>query len=138
MTGVPDQLVVSQRTGSPIVQLGQIGALFGDGSRAIVTVIRVDGSAEEILVLRDRRDRVFATVNRCPHLGRMLDNASVHGHTLTCPGHSRSFDLRTGRPARPGTNPLPVVRVWTKDGQVFLRVGPAGGRARWWRRLRAW
>lgn len=138
MTGVPDQLAVSQRAGSPIVQLGQTGALFGDGDRAIVTVIRTDGSAEEILVLRDRRDRVFATVNRCPHLGRVLDNAQVHGHTLTCPGHSRSFDLRTGKPARPGTNPLPVVRAWIEDGQVFLRVGPVGTRARWWRRRHTW
>jgi nitrite reductase/ring-hydroxylating ferredoxin subunit len=138
MSGVPDQLVVSQRVGSPIVQLGQTGELFGDGDRAIVTVIRTDGSAEELLVLRDRRGRVFAAVNRCPHLGRILDNAPVHGHTLTCPGHSRSFDLRTGRPTRRGTNPLPVVRAWIEEGQVFLRIGPAGGRTHWWRRLHAW
>jgi nitrite reductase (NADH) small subunit len=81
---------------------------------------------------------VFATVNRCPHLGRVLDDAPVHGHTLTCPGHSRSFDLRTGKPARRGTDPLPVVRAWLDDGQVFLRVGPAGARARRWRRGHAW
>lgn len=137
MTGVPDHRVVAQRTGSPIVQLGQTGELFGDGARAIVTVIRVDGSAEEILVFRDRRGRVFATVNRCPHLGRLLDDAPVHGRTLTCPGHGRSFDLRTGRPGRAGTDPLPVLRVWIEDDQVFLRLGPTAARTRWWRRAHA-
>ena len=98
-------------------------------------MIRVDGSAEEILVLLDGKGRVFATVNRCPHLGRLLDNAPVHGHTLTCPGHGRSFDVRTGRPARPGTSPLPVVRVWIEGEEVFLRLGPAAARKRWWRRV---
>ncbi|HEY4459815.1 MAG TPA: Rieske 2Fe-2S domain-containing protein [Pseudonocardiaceae bacterium] len=127
--------MVSQRTGSPIVRLGQIGELFGDGARAIVTVIRVDGSAEEILVVRARRGRLFAVLNRCPHRGRLLDNAPVHGRTLTCPGHGRSFDLRTGRPGRTGTDPLPVLRAWLEDDQVFLRLGPAAAPRRWWRRV---
>ncbi|HEX4226245.1 MAG TPA: Rieske 2Fe-2S domain-containing protein [Pseudonocardiaceae bacterium] len=106
----------------PVVHIGPVETLFRRCRRVVVTVIRTNGTVDEFLVILGRRDRLFATVNRCPHLGRRLDDAPTHGCRLTCPGHGRSFDLRTGAPARPGTGPLPVARAWLKDGQAFLRV----------------
>lgn len=135
--------MASQPEDTPIVRLGPVGELFGRADRVIVTVVRVNGTAADVLVLRDRRGRVFAAVNRCPHRGMLLDNAAVLGHTLTCPGHGRSYDLRTGRPTRPGTRPLPVIRGWIEHGEVFLRAGlaatptRAGVFTRWWRRLQS-
>lgn len=51
----------------------------------------------EVLVVRTRR-RLYAIENRCPHLGRELADAPVTGHTLTCPDHSRRYDLASGKP----------------------------------------
>jgi nitrite reductase/ring-hydroxylating ferredoxin subunit len=119
----PEHHVVWLLDNVPVVHIGPIGTLFRRGRRILVTVIRPNGTAEEFLVILGRRDRLFATVNRCPHLGRRLDDAPTNGRRLTCPGHGRSFDLRTGAAARPGTGPLPVAGAWIKDGEAFLRVG---------------
>jgi nitrite reductase/ring-hydroxylating ferredoxin subunit len=76
----------------------------------------------EVLVLRTRR-KLYAIENRCPHLGRDLADAPVTGQTLTCPGHSRRYDLASGRPA--GHASCRTARLRTFDvavvhGRVWL------------------
>jgi len=76
----------------------------------------------EVLVLRTRR-KLYAIENRCPHLGRELADAPVTGLTLTCPDHSRRYDLASGRPA--GHASCRTARLRTFDvavvhGRVWL------------------
>jgi nitrite reductase/ring-hydroxylating ferredoxin subunit len=76
----------------------------------------------EVLVLRTRR-KLYAIENRCPHLGRELADAPVTGQTLTCPDHSRRYDLASGRPA--GHASCRTARLRTFDvavvhGRVWL------------------
>jgi nitrite reductase/ring-hydroxylating ferredoxin subunit len=106
-----------------VVQLGSTEDVFRGGDRAVVTTIDGDRLADPVLLVRGRHGRVFGMVNRCPHLHRALDDATVRGHVLTCHGHGVSFDLRTGAAARRGVPPLRLVSAWIDNGQVCVRVG---------------
>ncbi len=35
-------------------------------------------------------------INRCPHMGKPLTNATVRGGVLRCPSHGAEFDLASG------------------------------------------
>jgi nitrite reductase/ring-hydroxylating ferredoxin subunit len=76
-----------------IVLAGAPGDVFGRSDRAVVRAERDGKPISELLLLR-RGPRVVALVNQCPHLQRALDDASVHGRTLVCPGHGRRYSLR--------------------------------------------
>ena len=100
-----------------------MGELFGGANRVVLRVERDGILVEELLLLRVRRS-VVAVVNRCPHLGRPLEDARVRGGALRCRGHGRSYSLRTGRVV--GTlsavSPPRLTRVpaWTDGGQLLL------------------
>lgn len=109
-----------------VICAGRITDVFSGASRAVLSLERDGTQFEEVLLLRLRHGLV-AVINRCPHLERPLEDARVRGHVLTCRGHSRSYSLRTGRPAGAlmagGPPKLRRVPAWTEDGQVFLDVG---------------
>lgn len=100
--------------------------MFGGGNRAVLRVERDGVLVEELLLLRVRR-AIVAVVNRCPHLERSLDDARLRGHVLTCRGHGRSYNLRTGRVtgalALGGPAKLRRAAAWTEGGQVFVDIG---------------
>ena len=75
---------------------GALADVFGDEDRAVLCVERDEKPVEELLLLR-LRGRLYVVVNRCPHLDRVLDDARVHGHVLTCRGHGRSYNVRRDR-----------------------------------------
>jgi nitrite reductase/ring-hydroxylating ferredoxin subunit len=80
----------------------------------------------DVLVVRTRH-KLYAVENRCPHLGRDLADAPVTGHTLTCPDHSRRYDLASGRPAGRlscRTARLCVFDVAIAHGRVWLALKP--------------
>jgi nitrite reductase/ring-hydroxylating ferredoxin subunit len=113
-----------------VLCVGALADVFGDDDRAVVCLERDGAPLEELLVLRVHK-RLYALVNRCPHLGRELHDARLHGTVLTCRGHGKSYNLRSSRAAGPlswhGPAVLRSVRAWDEDGEVFLNV--AGLRA---------
>jgi nitrite reductase/ring-hydroxylating ferredoxin subunit len=119
----PRRIVV--RASESVVRVGEVTEVFGATDRVVVCLERNGADLEELLVLRLRHG-IYAMVNRCPHLERALDDGRVYGHILTCPGHGRSYNVRSGRAA--GTLPgsgrslLRRVRAWTDDGQLFLDI----------------
>lgn len=109
---------------------GTVADVFGDADRAVLCLERDGAPVEELLVLR-MRGHLFAVVNRCPHLGRELGDARVHGHVLTCRGHGKSYSLRSGRLAGAlarGPVMLRCVRAWDEGGKVFVDVAAETGR----------
>jgi nitrite reductase/ring-hydroxylating ferredoxin subunit len=79
-----------------VVRLGSLTETFGVASRAVLRVERDGHVVAELLLLR-RGMHVAALVNRCPHLGRRLDDGRLRGGVLVCNGHGGCFELRTGR-----------------------------------------
>ena len=119
---VPRSIVLDTASASA-VRVGSLPEIFGLGDRAVLRVERPGAEAEDLLLVRVRHG-LFAIVNRCPHLGRPLDDGRIHGHVLQCRGHSRSYSLRTGRTA--GTLALhapPKLRripAWSAGGDLYL------------------
>ena len=108
-----------------VVCAGTVADVFGDEDRAVLCLERDGTSVEELLLLR-LHHRLYAIVNRCPHLDRALDDARVRGHVLTCRGHGRSYNLRSGRAVRAFAGDGPALlrgaRVWDEGGKLFLDI----------------
>ena len=51
---------------------------------------------QRLAVFRTHADQVFATQERCPHLGGPLADGLIDGGTVICPLHDRTYDLRSG------------------------------------------
>ena len=66
---------------------------------------------------------LFALGDRCSHAEASLSEGEVFDTEVECPRHGSAFDLSTGEPrSLPATKPVPVYRVWTEGGDVFLAV----------------
>ena len=119
----PRRLVV-QASGNVVCAGGAV-EVFGAGNRAVLRVERDGTFVEELLLLRMRRG-VIAVVNRCPHMGRALDDGRLRAGVLRCRGHGRSYNLRTGRTAGNlsfgGPPRLTKAAAWTEGGQVFVDI----------------
>ena len=53
-------------------------------------------AGQRLAVFRTHADQVFATQERCPHLGGPLADGLIDGGTVICPLHDRTYDLRSG------------------------------------------
>ena len=66
---------------------------------------------------------LFALGDRCSHAEASLSEGEIFDMEVECPRHGSAFDLATGEPrSLPATKPVPVYRVWTEGGEVFLAV----------------
>ena len=52
--------------------------------------------AIKVAVFRTHADQVFATQERCPHLGGPLADGLIDQATVICPLHDRTYDLSSG------------------------------------------
>jgi nitrite reductase/ring-hydroxylating ferredoxin subunit len=52
--------------------------------------------AQRVLLSRIK-GRVYAAVDRCPHMGLSLARGRIEDGVVTCPWHNSRFDLCTGR-----------------------------------------
>jgi nitrite reductase (NADH) small subunit len=109
------------------IELGDATPLMAHG-RAIYPL--PDRPNVTILVLLTRAG-VFAVENRCPHMGRALSDARIHGRRLTCLAPGRSFDMGTGTPRSAGGgrrgptgSRVRTFRAWLSAGRVFTVEHP--------------
>jgi naphthalene 1,2-dioxygenase ferredoxin component len=66
---------------------------------------------------------VYATDNLCTHGQARLCDGFLEGHTIECPLHQGSFDIRDGKPLRePATEPLQTYEVKIEGSRVYVRV----------------
>jgi nitrite reductase/ring-hydroxylating ferredoxin subunit len=87
-------------------------------------VVTLDGRA--IAVVRIRDD-VYAFSATCSHRAAPLVNGAVTWkHTILCPWHLGTFNLRTGAAiAGPPNEPIPIYPTAVVDGTVYLDADPA-------------
>ncbi len=80
-----------------------------------------------LAVFRTHADQVFATQERCPHLGGPLADGLIDQGAVICPLHDRTYDLRTGAglntecslrtyPARVDPDGAIIVSLEAEDG----------------------
>lgn len=75
---------------------------------------------EEIAVFRTGDDRVYALVNRCPHMGGPLSQGIVHGDKVACPLHDWKISLATGEAQAPDKGCVPIIPVKVAGGRILL------------------
>ena len=74
---------------------------------------------KKIAVFRQRDGRIFATQNRCPHLGGSLADGILGAGKIICPLHAHVYDLSTGEgPVEKEC--ITVFPVREKDGQILV------------------
>jgi nitrite reductase/ring-hydroxylating ferredoxin subunit len=49
------------------------------------------------ILLSNVDGKIYATSNRCGHQNASLSKGSLNGHVVTCPLHSATFDVKTGK-----------------------------------------
>ncbi|HEY7177152.1 MAG TPA: Rieske 2Fe-2S domain-containing protein [Micromonosporaceae bacterium] len=86
-------------------------------------VVTLDG--RDIAVVRIRGD-VHAFSATCSHRAApLVDGAVTWKHTILCPWHLGTFNLRTGAAmAGPPHEPIPIYPIAIVDGVVYLDAEP--------------
>ena len=94
------------------------------GARVVERTIK----AGNIALFRNGEDRVFALLDRCPHLGGPLSQGIVYGERVACPLHGWSIELAEGCAVAPDQGCTPRFAVKVDEAQVFLEkaaIAPA-------------
>ena len=68
--------------------------------------------------------QVYATDNRCPHMGFPLDRGTVKDGILTCHWHHARFDLASGGTFDPWADDVRTFPVTIVDGEVWINPAP--------------
>ncbi|MEX8517163.1 MAG: nitrite reductase small subunit NirD [Leptothrix sp. (in: b-proteobacteria)] len=74
----------------------------------------------EVAVFRNREDKVFALLDRCPHKGGPLSQGIVFGESVACPLHNWTIGLTDGCARQPDEGCTPRFAVKIDGGQVYL------------------
>lgn len=88
-----------------------------DGKMVYAEVLGCD-----YLIVR-RGDDVYVLDGTCTHDWRRLDEGTLEGDVVTCPGDGGQFNVRTGEVVKtPPTFPLATYDATVKDGGVYADV----------------
>ena len=90
------------------------------GARVVVRPAHPDGN---IAVFRTGEDRVFATLDRCPHRGGPLSQGIVYGDRVACPLHNWSVELATGCAVAPDEGCTKTFATCIERGVVYVAAG---------------
>jgi len=96
------------------ITVGNIEDIPRLGSRVVATA---DG---DIAVFRTSDDKVFALRDHCPHQGGPLSQGIVYGHTVACPLHNWSIDLKSGEAVAPDKGCSHRYPVQIENGVVSI------------------
>lgn len=96
------------------LEVGALSEVPRQGARIVVTVFG------DVAVFRTIDDRVFALLDRCPHLGGPLSQGLVVGHRVVCPLHNWMIELDSGDAVAPDQGCTLRFPVRVKDGIISL------------------
>ena len=96
--------------------------LAGELSPTKAARVSCDGRAI-CVALADGEPR--ALDDRCPHREVPLSGGLVSDGVITCPGHFRRFDLRTGRCLGRAWEQVASYPCSIEDGWIQVDIGPA-------------
>ena len=71
------------------------------------------------------RSGVFATQPECPHRQGPLADGLTGTHTIMCPLHDRTYDLRTGTGVNTDCSITTYPLTVGEDGAILLSVPPS-------------
>lgn len=87
-----------------------------------VTLSASDGHEVVVAVVRDEDGDWHAIGDTCTHGDVSLSEGDVEDGCIECWGHSAVFDLETGEPTLPATQPTPVFKLQVDGDDVLVDV----------------
>ncbi|NIQ94543.1 MAG: nitrite reductase small subunit NirD [Desulfuromonadales bacterium] len=96
------------------ITIGKVEDIPKLGSRVVTTD---DG---DIAVFRTSDDHIFALRDHCPHQGGPLSQGMVYGHTVACPLHNWSIDLKSGEAVAPDKGCSHSYPVQVENGVIAI------------------
>ena len=98
-----------------------------DGFEPVATVAEVRDEGPVVvqaggrsIALFHHEDEVYATDNRCPHMGFPLTEGTIEDGILTCHWHHARFELSCGDTFDPWADDVPTFPVDVRNGEVYV------------------
>ena len=87
-----------------------------------ITSVEING--EDCVVVCDRKGRLSAFKDLCPHLDLPINNGTITEERLVCPWHGASFNPNTGAVLTlPAASDLELVPVDVQNGELVAYPG---------------
>jgi nitrite reductase (NADH) small subunit len=96
----------------PICKIEDIPVL---GSRVVSRSAKPD-----VAIFRNSEDKIFALLDRCPHMGGPLSQGIVFGERVACPLHNWNVELGSGCATAPDEGCAQKFSVKVEGGSVYL------------------
>jgi len=78
---------------------------------------------DRLIVLIHAGGQFYAIDDVCTHDGGPLSDGELQGHTIACPRHGATFDIRTGDAlTMPATQPTAAHEVKQSGDDVLVRI----------------
>jgi nitrite reductase (NADH) small subunit len=74
----------------------------------------------DVAIFRNKEDKVFALLDKCPHKGGPLSQGIVFGEKVACPLHNWNIELPTGCAVSPDEGCTQKFSVKVEADQVYL------------------
>jgi 3-phenylpropionate/trans-cinnamate dioxygenase ferredoxin subunit len=88
-----------------------------EGGKMVVEV------GDRLVALFHVDGKFWAIDDLCTHDGGPLAEGELEGHTIACPRHGATFDIRTGRVlSMPATQNTPAHEVKVEGDDVMVRI----------------
>ncbi|MDB4640715.1 non-heme iron oxygenase ferredoxin subunit [Pirellulaceae bacterium] len=78
---------------------------------------------EQLVLILNVNNEFFCINDVCTHDGGTLCDGKLNGHSIACPRHGATFDVRTGAATKmPATQPTGVHDVKIEGDQILVRL----------------
>jgi nitrite reductase (NADH) small subunit len=77
-------------------------------------------AATDVAIFRNREDKIFALLDKCPHKGGPLSQGIVFGEKVACPLHNWNIELLTGCAVSPDEGCTQKFSVKLEGDHVLL------------------
>jgi len=79
-----------------------------------------------LVLLVKQSGQMYAISGTCAHMGCSMLEGSLNGHTLQCPCHDWTYDIRTGEFLDAREIRLPVYPWRVEDGRIYINIDEGG------------
>ena len=103
----------------------QLACKVGDleaGEARCIQLADASGRSHKVALVRDTDGGFHALGDTCTHGDVPLSEGDIEDGTIECWGHGAVFDLETGEPTLPATEPVPVYQLSLDGDDVLVDV----------------
>ena len=74
------------------------------------------------VMLIKKQGKIYALLDRCPHMWCLLSGGKLEGYIIECPCHLWKYDIRTGEFVTAKEIKIPIYETKIEDKKVFVKM----------------